>query len=139
MGSIYKRGNVWWIKYHRRGAAYYESSKSTKKTVARRILGLREGEIAAGKLPGVLFERITFDELAEDMKTDYRINRKKSLKKVEQGIKLHLHPLFGGLRVPEITTSLVGQYVEKRLGEGAANGTINRELAHLKRMLNLGA
>ena len=85
------------------------------------------------------FERITFDELAEDMKTDYRINRKKSLKKVEQGIKLHLHPLFGGLRVPEITTSLVGQYVEKRLGEGAANGTINRELAHLKRMLNLGA
>jgi integrase len=31
------------------------------------------------------------------------------------------------------------QYVEKRIKEGAANATINRELAALKRMLNLGA
>lgn len=34
MGMIYKRGRVWWIKYHRNGKPNRESSKSTKKMVA---------------------------------------------------------------------------------------------------------
>ena len=33
----------------------------------------------------------------------------------------------------------INAYIESRLDEGAANATINRELAALKRMLNLGA
>jgi integrase len=41
--------------------------------------------------------------------------------------------------VPEITTPRIEAYIEGRLSEGAANGTINRELAALKRMLKLGA
>jgi hypothetical protein len=28
MGSIYQRGNVYWIKYHRAGRPFYESSGS---------------------------------------------------------------------------------------------------------------
>ena len=38
-----------------------------------------------------------------------------------------------------ITTPKINAYIEKRLAEGAANATINRELAALKRMLNIGA
>jgi len=34
MGMIYKRGNVWWIKYYRNGKSFRESSKSTKKMVS---------------------------------------------------------------------------------------------------------
>jgi len=40
--------------------------------------------------------------------------------------------------VPEITTPRIEAYIKGRLSEGAANGTINRELAALKRMLKLG-
>ena len=43
------------------------------------------------------------------------------------------------MRVTEITSPRINAYKEKRLEEGAANGTVNRELAALKRMLNLGA
>ncbi|MFC1869513.1 tyrosine-type recombinase/integrase [Thermodesulfobacteriota bacterium] len=43
------------------------------------------------------------------------------------------------MRVPNITTPRINTYIEQRLNEGAANATINRELAALKRMLNLGA
>jgi len=83
MGSIYKRGQTYWLKYYRNGKPYYESSGSQKETDARKLLKKREGEISEGKLPGVYFDRVRFDELAEDLITDYRINSKKSLDRVE--------------------------------------------------------
>jgi hypothetical protein len=66
MGSIYKRGKVYWIKYYRNGKPYYESSESERETEAKRLLKKREGEISQGKLPGIYFDRVRFDELAED-------------------------------------------------------------------------
>ena len=86
MGMIYKRGNVWWIKYYRNGKYFRESSKSTKKMVAKKLLDRREGEISQGKIPGVHFEKVTFDELAEDFLRDYRINQKKSLARAERSV-----------------------------------------------------
>ncbi|PQP35442.1 site-specific integrase, partial [Desulfobacteraceae bacterium SEEP-SAG9] len=50
-----------------------------------------------------------------------------------------LEMYFGGNKVPTITTPRITAYIEKRRDEKAANATINRELAALKRMLNLGA
>ena len=75
MGMIYKRGNVWWIKYYRNGKCYRESSGTTKKMVAKKLLDRREGDIARGKIPGIQFEKVTFDELAEEFLADYRINK----------------------------------------------------------------
>jgi integrase len=170
MGMIYKRGKIYWIKYYRNGKPYYESSRGHKESMARRLLKKREGEISQGKLPGVYFDRVRFDELAEDFLTDYRINQKKSLVKAERSAK-HLKEHFEGLRVTQITTPRIHAYIEQRstwvcnqcdetflaaeiedrtdamcpycgsgeLVKGAANATINRELAALKRMLNLGA
>jgi integrase len=43
------------------------------------------------------------------------------------------------MRVTSITSPAINHYIEKRLEEGAENGTVNRELAALKRMFNLGA
>jgi integrase len=139
MGSIYKRGNIWWVKYSRNGKPYYESSRSTKETDGRRLLRLREGEIEEGKLPGVIFSRIRFDELAEDFLTDYRINQRKSIGRAELSVNVHLKPFFRGMRVTDITTAKAKQYINLRMETGAENGTINRELAALKRMFNLAA
>ena len=79
MGMIYKRGKVYWIKYYRNGKPYRETTRSNKEADAKRLLKKREGEIALGKLPGIYFERVRFDELAEDFLMDYRVNGKKSL------------------------------------------------------------
>ena len=127
-----------WIKYYRNGKPYRESIKSTKEADARRLLKKREGEISEGKLPGIYFDRVRFDELAGDFLTDYRINNKKFLARAEASVD-HLTECFIGMRVTEITTPRVNAYIEARLSEGAQNATINRELAALKRMLNLGA
>jgi integrase len=138
VGRIYKRGNVWWIKYYRTGKPYYESSRSYKEADAKRLLKKREGEISEGKLPGVYFDRVRFDELAEDFLADYRVNQKRSLRRAERS-KGYLARFFGGMRVTDITTPRINEYIEKRLSKDAANATINRELAALKRMFNLGA
>ncbi len=138
MGSIYKRGNIYWIKYYRNGKPYRESSHSDKITKAERLLKLREGEIAEGKLPGVYFDKVRFDELAEDFLTDYRINGKDTLSKAERSVR-YLKEFFGGRKAIDISTADVKAYIEKRLEEGMSNASINRELAALKRMFHLGA
>jgi len=138
MGCIYKRGNIYWIKYYRNGKPYQESSRSTKETKAKQLLKKREGEIAEGKVPGIVFDKVKFDDLAKDLLSDYRINGRKSLDRLEYSIK-HLTKHFEGTRVTEITTPRIRKYIEARLEYGAENGTINRELAALKRMLNIGA
>ena len=138
MGSIYKRGKVYWIQYYRNGKPYRETTKSRKEADAKRLLKKREGEISEGKLPGIYFDRVRFDELAEDYLRDYRINQRKSLVRAERSTG-HLNRYFEGYRVPDITSPKIGAYIESRLEEGAANATINRELSALKRMLNIGA
>lgn len=104
----------------------------------KRYLDQREGEIAQGKVPGVHFDRVKFDGLAEDLLTDYRINQRKSAERAGVSVE-HLKAFFRGFQVPEINTSAIKKYIETRLEAGAANATINRELSALKRMLNLGA
>jgi integrase len=51
---------------------------------------------------------------------------------------LHLRPAFGAIQVRHLTTTIIQQYIAKRQKTVAANATINRELALLKRALNLG-
>lgn len=138
MGSLYERGKVWWLKYSdRNGKVIRESSKSTKKMVARRLLERREGEIAEGKLPGFFFERITYDQLADDLENDYRINGQ-NVRDVKKR-RLHIDKAFSGWSAVKITTAVIKGYTADRLEAGASNATINRELAALKRMYRLGA
>ncbi|HQO63485.1 MAG TPA: site-specific integrase [Syntrophorhabdus sp.] len=138
MGCIYRRNKIYWVKYYRNGKPYCESSHSDIEAVAQRLLKRREGEIAQGKQPGVVYDRISFDELADDYLTDFRINKKRSIIRAEHSVKT-LREWFGGMKVTQITTTEIRRYVEKRLEEGYANGTINCELAALKRVFNLGA
>jgi len=138
MGAIYLRGHTYWLKYYRNGKPYRESANTKKESEAKRLLKRREGEIAQGKIPGVVFDKVRFDELTDDFLRDYRINEKKSLVRAERSVN-HLQQMFSGMRVTEINTPRIEAYKETRIGAGAENGTINRELAALKRIFNLAA
>ena len=137
MGSLYKRGDIYWIKYYRYGKPYRESSKTEKITEAQRLLKKREGEIAEGKLPGIYFDKVTFDALSKDLVTDYTVNRRDTLKRVQWSIGC-LKESFQGMRATDISTDKIKAHIEKRMKEGLSNASINRELAVLKRMFSLG-
>lgn len=137
MGMVYKRGKTFWIKYYRNGKPFYESARSPKESDAKHLLKLREGQIAEGKFPGLHIEKIRFEELAEDFLNDYRLNGRKSLERAEISVN-HLKGYFSGIRVVDITTDRIQRYILDRQDSEASNGTINRELAALQRMLTLG-
>ncbi len=80
----------------------------------------------------------TIDVLLEDFVLDYRINKRRSLRRALSSLS-HLRPFFEGRPAVSITTPLVKRYIARRLEEGAANATINRELAALKRSFSLAA
>jgi integrase len=136
MGTIYQRGNIYWVKYYRAGKPYRESSKSEDEGKAKRLLKLREGEIVMGNFPGLQGQRVRFEEIKGDLINDYKVNGKRSLGRLERSLK-HLKAFFEGYRAIDITTDRINVYILQRQEGGAENATINRELSALKRMLNL--
>lgn len=135
-GFVYIRGRIWWIQYSYRGKRYRESSNSQNRTDAERLLIKRLLELDEGKLPSAFGERLHFEDLAEGIRRDYMINGRKSTDRLELSLR-HLSEEFGYMRLPCINTLKIQAYIEKRLEEGAAPGTVNRELTALKRAFNL--
>jgi hypothetical protein len=137
MGQLKRRGRIWWVRYYRDGRRFEESAESDKYEDAVRLLRVREGAIANGSPVTPKIGRLRFDEAADDVLNDYRVNGKRSLDDVQRRFTLHLTPFFGGRRLSTLTTSDVRAYVAQRQTEDASNGTINRELTALKRAFSL--
>ncbi|MCK4537379.1 MAG: site-specific integrase [Candidatus Krumholzibacteria bacterium] len=139
MGTVFKRGQTYWIQYFNRGKRIRESAKTDKKTVADRFLKQREGRIAEGRRPGVDFDRVTYNDLALAYIAELEADEDKDSKRAKDVHRLHLMPYFGDMTANEINPPYIRQYRQVRGRAGASKGTINRELALLKAMYNLGA
>jgi integrase len=162
VGSLRKRGDVWWIRYYRAGRRYEESAHTEKKQKALDLLKIREGDVAKGLPITAKIGQFRFEDAAADIRNDYSTNRKKSLKVLERRINKHLAPWFGGRRMAAINTVDVRAYIAKRQSDvvvvrkahhernaegdwveveeitrAVSNAEINRELTTLKRMFNL--
>lgn len=133
-GSYYESPH-WWIAYWHRGKEIRESSESEYESEAKRLLKRKVTAIEAGKvLPRE--DKLTFDDLAAGIENDYKVNGKRTLADLSYRIA-HLKVSFGLDRAIDITTDRARAYQRRRLEEGAAPATINRELAALRRMLSL--
>jgi hypothetical protein len=79
VGRVFQRGSVWWIAFYHRGDEIRQSSHCESEAQARKLLKKRVGEVSGGRFfPDE--ERVTFDDLVTDLKNDYRVNGKRSLK-----------------------------------------------------------
>jgi hypothetical protein len=120
MGRIFKRGSVYWIAYSYRNKEYRESAHSESESQARKLLKQRIGEAAAGQFIGPKAERLTFEEMADALLTDYEINGLGSIRSIRLSVK-HLREAFGLQRAIDITTDKIKKYVAERQREKAAN------------------
>jgi integrase len=148
MGSIYrptyrgtdgtlKESSIIWLKYRDAlGVLRRESSETEKEQEAKRILKQREGAAVEGRVILPRVHRVTVAELAENLKAEYKANGRRSADRLEFSLA-HLLPVFGPRRAAQLTSADATTYAAKRLEDGAANATINRELAALKRMFSL--
>lgn len=141
-GRIWKIGRIWWIQFYSNGRQVRESSHSDRKAVAERLLRQRLGEAAAGTLLPPSAARINYSQLRDALIADYHTNQRKWLRRSKGGEQYicgisHLDDFFEGSRAVDITTDRIREFIRARQDEGSANGTINRELALLRRMLRL--
>jgi integrase len=127
---------TWWVQYSVRGKRYRESSSSTDRADAIKLLKRRIGEAAEGRRVGRDIEKTTFEDLARILLDDYRANGRQSIRRVHGAIR-NLRQVFGDSRAIDITDDGLNSYIVYRQQQGAANATINRELAALKRAFRL--
>src|SRR5258708_1001841 len=120
-GSVYPRGDVWWIKYYDRdGSARRESSGSKVKSEAEKLLRKRLGEVASGKRHiGADLERTTFEDLARMIIDDYRANSRRALARLTIGLK-RLGEHFAGWRAREIDYAALQAYRVTRKRHGCS-------------------
>ena len=110
-GSVYRRGKTWWVAYYVNGEQVCESAKTTDKAEARRVLQSRLGQLAEGRYVGPAAERVTFEDLATGLLTDYQTTGKKSLPWVCIKVEKHLVPFFAGKTAHGITTTDVKAFI----------------------------
>jgi integrase len=136
LGSLFQRGRIWWICYYSNGRRLRESSNSEKETVAVKLLKRRLADAASGKPIGPEVERTTLRDLCGMLENDYTINHKSTCS--IKAPMAHLLAYFGPeCKARNITSDAITVYIAARQQAGAANATINRSLAALRRAFNL--
>ena len=88
-----------------------------------------------GQFPIIQIGR-SYDEVAADLRRHYETTGERGLDEANDRFK-PLARFFHGRRVVNVDGTLASVYVQQRQKSGVANGTINRELAMLIRMLRL--
>ena len=131
-----KVSQVWRIRYRTNAGLVTESAQTKNQADARRLLRQREGAVADGKPVVKNADRVLVKELTASLETEYRANDRKSSERLRYSLA-HVLPHFGHRRAAQVTGKDVIDYIAIRQDQGAANATVNRELAALKRAYTL--
>ncbi len=136
-GGIYRRGRTWWLTYtDADGRPIRESAKTRDEKEARRQLREKVGQREAGTLV-VRASHVTIDDLLDAAIADYEVQARRTTSDARKR-REHLLGFLGGRRVQLVRDDEVVEYVRRRQAAGAENGTINRELALLRKALRMG-
>lgn len=135
-GSLYRRGRVWWLRYRLDGREYRESAHTTSEQKAQRLLSRRQAELDLGVFVAPAVKRTTFEDLAQIIRDDYAVNRRRSRARLEQCLA-RLGTMFAGVRAMAITGAELTAYVHARTEEGAALATVRNELNALRKAMRL--
>ncbi len=129
-GTLYLRGDIWWVKIRVAGRPVYKSSKSSKKSDAIKLRDRLLSQKHRGELSGGLPDTVLIGELLDDLfKSDIKPSTRYVWEKV---IGKNIRPFFGKLKAQRLSTDLMDDYRKKRKGEGRTDSTANRELSILR-------
>lgn len=139
-GSIFRKPpcKKWVIQFYRNGQRIREATGSADYDAAKKLLRQRLHEIDKNEYLVRHGKPARVADLYEILETHNTVN-KKGRKRDLPGRWKHLEPAFGAALAAQLTTEDVDRYILRRQQtDKAANATINRELAALKRMFKLG-
>lgn len=133
MSHRYKRGDIYWLAYHRRGKLYRESLKTKDLTTAKYLQAKKDQELSDTKY-------LTFDTPVIAVLEEYKAscahsNVQATLCRDEARIRKFLEG-SGVKKINDITDKIIQNYFNDEFARGIAPITVNRILATLKAWLN---
>lgn len=133
----YLRGKIWWIRYSvpGEGQERFESSKSTIKNDAIRLLNKRRKEIDDRQITST---DATVSDLLRLYLDDQRRQQRHSYKQADGYVRLHLEPAFGKIKASALTTKIIKAFIDQKQVADYASASINRWLEALRRAYTLG-
>jgi hypothetical protein len=107
-GTIFKRGEIWYISYWVNGRQVQKSSRSTNIHDAKRLRDQILGKKARGEMINAAADRITCGELLDDLLEHSKTNVKESTAKIWSWcIEANVRPFFGNIKVSRPTTETI--------------------------------
>lgn len=132
-GTIFKRGDIWYVSYWVNGRQVQKSSRSTNTHDAKRLRDQILGMKSRGEMINAAADRITCGELLDDLLEHSKTNVKESTAKIWKWcIEANIRAFFGNIKASRLTTETMRDYRRKRLTEGRSETTCNRELSILR-------
>ena len=125
---------VWWISYVRGGKQHRESTGSTNKRVAEKIMASRKAQVVEERwsLPRSHSPRLG-DFSKEFLKAK---SHAKTRSRYQSSVNNLLRHLGDKVRLSEITPETVFTFQQARLAEGAGKATTNRDVATLSALMS---
>jgi len=144
--GLYRRDDsrFWWMNYTWKGEQHFESTKTTSKALAKKILDRREGEIAMQMFHvGWQGDRMSFQELCDEFDAAHVPTLAKHTQLNLRVFLRNIRKFFGDRSLADIDSKLVTDYRNYRKQQPSKKNptrtikgaTVNRELECLQCML----
>ena len=135
-GNVYKRKGTryWWIRYSVHGEPQYESSRSTKKSDAARLLKTRLQEAQwLAEAP----KRMTMSDLLREYADDVELRGLRSVAVTKRACVV-LSPHIGTFAIKDVATGTLRRLQKQLRDDGYAPATVNRLVTTVYSALKLG-
>src|SRR5438876_823623 len=87
--SVYKRGEIYWIKLYSKGKMYRKSAETLNKREAEKTLAKYMGEVATETFKGFYDDALSMHELFNDFEEDCRRRKLRGIDRIAS----HMKPL----------------------------------------------
>ena len=133
-------GKTYALKYYAGGRCVRESTRSTDRRVAEKLLRLRLAEaiqVGDADLMSVAADRVTLGDMRDALISNYKHLNNRSIETAKYFAKRLIEYFGESKRARQIGKVQVEGYVAKRRRDGMSDSSINRETSCLRHMFNL--
>jgi integrase len=133
-GSLYRRGKIWWRAFMVGGRQRSQSTGTSSKRLAQKILGIRLAQIIEG-FPGLLKSHppTLKDYISKYLESRFDLHPNTRTR--YGGSRRFLEAFFAATRLPDITDARIEDYKAARIRAGTGPAGVNRDLSLLRLVL----
>lgn len=137
--GLYKRGQVWWMRFTHNGDVVKRSTETRDKKLADKVYCKVMTQITEGTwFERPLGEGITLREMLDKYLKEYSLrNKSKSSISSDGCMTKNLNRYLGDMYITDISPRAISDYKSRRREEGVSPKTVNNELVMLNHAFNL--